>query len=182
MYTPDPQLMAERAAQKRRRGWFVLAVGVLLFLSLVLPHVALRGQPFGHSLLLTGFYLLHAQSNTFAPPVDTATLAFGFNVTYLGIGLHELGLLLGATTFWILYPEEINPWLYRSMVIGGWALVLATPPIVAGYQLMASSGAPATLGVAWVPLLLAGLCITVAGRRARSRVDRTWYVTKPELM
>src|SRR6188472_2226148 len=120
--------MAELARQKRKRGWFVLAVGVLLFLSVVLPHVALRGQPFGDSLFVTGFYFLHVQAATFPPQVDTAMLALGLNITYLGIALHELGLMLGATTFWILYPEEINRWLYRIMVIGGWALILSLPP------------------------------------------------------
>lgn len=174
--------MAKLAEQKRKRGWFVLAVGVLLALSLVLPHVHLDNQPYGHSLLVTGFYFLHAQSATFGYAVDTSLLAFGFNVTYLGIGLHELGLLLAATTFWVLYPQDINRWLYRSMVIGGWALILATPFVLWGWRLMDSSGAPTSLGLAWIPMTLSGVAITVAARRARDRVDHTTYITKPELM
>jgi hypothetical protein len=174
--------MAERARQKRKRGWFVLGLGILLFLSLVLPHVGLVGQPFGRSLFLTGFYLLHAQAATFGAPVDQATLAFGFNVTYLGIGLHELGIMLAATTFWQLYPEELNRWLYRAMVIGGWALILSAPFIITGGLLMGSSGAHASVGVAWIPMLLSGVAITVAGRRARDRVDHVMYDARPELM
>jgi hypothetical protein len=174
--------MAERARQKRKRGWFVLALGVLLLLSLTLPHVGLKTAPYGSSLLLTGFYLLHAQSATFPPPVDQALLAFGFNVSYLGIGLHELGLLLGATTFWTLYPEEINRWLYRSLVLGGWCLILSTPAVFLGWFLMRDSGAQAMLGVAWLPMLLSGLGITVATRRARNRVDNIMYGSRPELM
>ncbi len=174
--------MAQLAEQKRKRGWFVLAIGVLLALSLVLPHVHLDSQPYGHSLLVTGFYFLHAQSATFGHPVDTALLAFGFNVTYLGIGLHELGLMLAATTFWVLYPQDINRWLYRSMVIGGWALILATPFVLWGWSLMHRSAAPASVGLAWIPMLLSGVAITVAARRARDRVDHTTYITKPELL
>jgi hypothetical protein len=175
--------MAELAELKRKRGWFVLAVAVLLFLSLVLPDVHLKNVPdFGHSVLLTGFYFLHSQAAAFGPAVDTSLLAAGFNIAYLGIGLHELGLLLGATTFWVLYPEDINRWLYRSMVIGGWALMLSAPFLLWGWTLMSQSGVPASPGVAWLPMLLSGLAITVAARRARDRIDRTTYITRPELM
>jgi hypothetical protein len=31
-------------------------------------------------------------------------------------------------------------------------------------------------------MLLSGLAITVAARRARDRIDRTTYITRPELM
>ncbi|MET0692484.1 MAG: hypothetical protein ABWY56_01060 [Propionibacteriaceae bacterium] len=174
-------VMQQLADQKRKRGWYVLVIGVLLFLSLVLPHVHLDDQPYGNSLLLTGFYFLHAQSATFVG-VDTGLLAFGFNVTYLGLALHELGLMLAATTFWVLYPQDINRWLFRSMVIGGWALMLSTPFVILGWQLMGSAGAAANLGLAWLPMLLSGIAITVMGRGARDRVDRTTYITKPELM
>lgn len=178
---PDPT-RAELARFKRWRGWLVVVLGLLLLLSLVLPHVHLRyvREP-GHSLLLTGFYFLHVSSDAF-PVQVRPQLGFGFNVLYLGLGLHEFGLLLSAFTFWSLWPNEINRWIYRMVVIGGWLLVLSTPWVIWGWYLIDTSGVPANLGVAWVATLLSGLIITVEGRRAKARIDDTWYGARPELM
>lgn len=182
-YVPDPELLREQKDRLRRRGWFVAGIGLLLLLSLVLPHVHLTEQsPFGRSLLLTGFYFLHAQAGEFPPPVDVPQLAFGLNVTYLGIGLHELGLLLSAATFWTLYPDDINRWLYRMLLVGAWLLALSVPFLLTGAVLMAQSGVAVSLGVAWLPLLASGVLLVVAALRARGRIDRTWYSAAPELM
>ena len=172
-----------RAQHTRQRGWFVIGLAVLLLLSLVLPHVALEGEPaFGRSLLPTSFYFLHVQPTAWAAPVDISTLAFGFNLLYLGLGLHQLGLLFTIITFWSFYPEEFNRWIYRILVIGGWMLLLSTPLLVAGRLAVGQAGVPIELGVAWIPLLVAGVVITVAARRARSRIDNTWYLSRQELM
>lgn len=175
--------MQEQARRRRRRGWLVGAVGVLLLLSLVLPHVAVTNGPgYGRSLLLSSFYFLHVRSGTFSGAVNQPQLAVGFNVTYLGLGMHQLGLLLGAATFWSLYPDEVNRWLYRMLVIAGWLLTLSAPTVVLGRVLIDGAGVPASLGLAWLPLMISGVTITVAARRARSRIDQTWYLAKPELM
>lgn len=156
---------------------------MLLLLSLVLPHVAVRDGPnYGRSLLTSSFYFLHVTSGTFGGPVDQPQLAVGFNVTYLGLAMHQLGLLFTLATFWSLYPDELNRWIHRLLVIGGWLLLLSGPTVVMGRLLIERAGVPASLGLAWLPLMLSGLAITVAARRARSRVDRTWYLSKPELM
>lgn len=182
-YVPDPREVQARAKRLRRRAWLVAGVGLLLLLSLVLPHIHLPGERnFGRSLLLTGFYFLHVQPTTFGPPVNQAELAFGFNVTYLGIGLHELGLLLSVPTFWVLYPDDINRWLYRLLVIGSWLLALSVPFVFTGGLLMSQAGVPVSLGLAWLPMLLAGVVLVVATQRARRRIDKSWYMAKPELM
>jgi len=180
----EPDLpVEERARQKRRRGWMTLAIGLLLLLSLVLPNVTLTEvRAFGSSLLLTGFYFLHVSAAEFPPPADQNQLAFGFNVLYFGIGLHEGGLLLSVATFWSLWPDEINRWIYRGLVVGGWLLALSTPFVLWGWLLINSAGVPASIGVAWVPLLASGLWITIAARRAKSRIDNSWYAARPELM
>lgn len=172
-----------RAQHTRQRGWFVIGLAVLLLLSLVLPHVALEGEPaFGRSLLPASFYFLHVQPTAWAPPVDVSMLALGFNALYLGLGLHQLGLLFGFISFWSFYPEEFNRWIYRLLVIGGWMLLLSTPLLVTGWFVVGQAGVPIELGVAWIPLLISGVLITVAARRARSRIDNTWYLSGPELM
>lgn len=181
-YRPDPAVVAELARLRGRRRWLVVALGGLLFLSLVLPDIRLIGQAgYGRSLLPTSFYFLHVQ----ASDVSTAHvggLALGLNVTYLGLGLHQLGLLLAVATFWVLYPDDINRWIYRLLVIGGWLLALSAPFLIAGRILIARAGVPVTLGAAWLPVLVSGVTIVVAARRARDRIDNTWYLAGPELM
>jgi len=175
--------MQQQARLRRRRGRFVVGLGLLLLLGLLLPHVSLTGEPaFGRSLLPASFYFLHVQPGAFSGAVDQPALAFGFNVTYLGLGLHQLGLLLSAATFWSLAPSDINRWIYRLLVIGGWMLLLSAPTVVLGRLLIERSGVPVSLGAAWLPVLVSGLIITVWARRSRSRIDQTWYVAKPELM
>ncbi|MBA3528662.1 MAG: hypothetical protein H0T91_05020 [Propionibacteriaceae bacterium] len=159
----------------------VVAIGVLLVLSLVLPHVAVRGAGLGRSLLPAGFYFVNVQPAAFGASVDASLLAFGFNVAYLGLGLHQFGLVLALTSFWCLYPEDINRWIWRIMVIGGWMLALSAPQVIAGRLLIGEAGVPATLGLAWVPALLSGLALIIYGRRSKDRIDRSWYVTRPEL-
>lgn len=182
-YRPDPLVVQEQARLRRRRGAYVLALAGLLLLGVLLPHVHLSQETgFGRSLLPTSFYFLHVQSGTFGASVDQPGLAIGFNVTYLGLALHQLGLLLAVPTFWSLYPDEMHPWIYRLLVISGWLLTFSAPLVFAGVVVMEQAGVPAALGVAWVPELLSGLAITFAARRGKSRIDRTWYVAKPELM
>lgn len=161
----------------------MIALALLLFLGLVLPNVALRDdQGYGRSLLTTAFYFLHVQSGTFPQALSHAQLSFGFNVTYVGLGLHELGLLLTVATFWSFYPEEFNRWIYRLLVIGGWLLAASQPFVIAGWILMGRAGVPADLGWAWLPVLISGVAITVAARRAKFRIDNSWYLSRPELM
>jgi hypothetical protein len=181
--TPAEPTVAELARLKRRRGWLVILLAVALLLSLVLPHVSLRNvhEP-GRSLLLTGFYFLHVQPAEFHAPVNVPQLGFGFNVLYVGLGMHEFGLLLSAATFWSIWPHEINRWIYRMLVIGGWLLLLSTPWVIWGWFLIDTAGVPASLGVAWIPLLVSGVIMTLAARRAKLRIDDTWYEARPELM
>jgi len=181
--TPTEPSLRELASQRRRRGWFVLAIGVLLLLSLVLPHVTLRGvRDYGSSLLLSGFYFLHVSAAEFGPPADQAQLSLGFNVLYLGFGLHEGGLLLSAATFWSVWPDEINRWIYRLLVIGAWLLALSPPFVILGWLLIENAGVPADLGLAWITLLISGVALVLAARRAKTRIDNTWYSARPELM
>ena len=114
-------------------------------------------------------------------PYDLTLLGLGINVGYLGIGLQQLSLVAAFASFWVLATEDINRWIYRVAVISGWVLALSAPIVLTGWSLIQASGAPALLGWAWLPALVAGLLIIVVGRLSRERIDRSWYVTKPEL-
>ncbi len=77
--------------------------------------------------------------------------------------------------------NDMNRWLFRIVVILGWMLAISVPLVVNGWILMVIAGAPAILGWAWLPTLAAGLGTIIFCRRSRDRVDRDWYVARPEL-
>lgn len=158
----------------------VAAIGVLMALSLVAPHIGIAGQGIGRSLIPTGLLFSQVQASAVGP-YDQVLLGLGINVGYLGIGLQQLSLVGAFASFWVLATEDINRWIHRAAVVSGWVLAVSAPLALTGWALIASSGAPALLGWAWLPALLAGLALIVVGRRSRERIDRSWYVTKPEL-
>lgn len=164
----------------RARIVAVVAIGVLMAVSLVAPHIGIAGQGIGRSLIPTGLLFSQVQASAVGP-YDQVLLGLGINVGYLGIGLQQLSLVAGFASFWVLATEDINRWIYRVAVASGWVLAASAPIVLTGWSLIASSGAPALLGWAWLPALLAGLALIVLGRRSRERIDRSWYVTKPEL-
>lgn len=164
----------------RARVPVVVAIGVLMALSLVAPHIGIAGQGIGRSLIPTGLLFSQVQAAAVGP-YDLVLLGLGINVGYLGIGLQQLSLVAGFASFWVLATEDVNRWIYRVAVVSGWVLALSAPIVLTGWSLIAASGAPALLGWAWLPALLAGLGLIVVGRRSRERIDRSWYVTKPEL-
>jgi hypothetical protein len=168
---------------RRPRSILAAVIAILLLLSLGLPHVALRQQAgYDRSLLLTAAYFVDVQPGAFGTAVNVPMLAFGFNTAYLGLALHELGLALGLVTFWVLAAEDINRWLWRMMVVGGWVLTASAPLVVLGWLLIDRAGVPVLLGIAWLPALLGGVALVVTSYRSRARIDRSWYVTGPELL
>ncbi|HEY5784635.1 MAG TPA: hypothetical protein VIT65_07655 [Microlunatus sp.] len=158
----------------------VVVIGVLMAVSLVAPHIGVAGQGLGRSLIPTGLLFSQIQASAVGP-YDVVLLGLGINVAYLGIGLQQLALVAAFASFWVLATEDINRWIYRVAVVSGWVLALSAPIVLTGWSLIRASGAPALLGWAWLPALVAGLMIIVVGRRSRDRIDRSWYVTKPEL-
>lgn len=167
----------------RRRG-AGLVVAVLLLASTLLPHIALEGAGGGRSLLPTALYFLNVDAAAAGGlAVNQTMLGLGFNVAYLGLGLHELGLALAAVSVWIVFgADEVNRWLWVMMVVAAWMLALSGPVVLLGWFLIESSGLPALLGVAWLATLGVGALLLVLGRQSREHRDFTWYVTRPELM
>lgn len=166
----------------RPRLLITVAIGVLLLSGVFLPHVAVvEDASFGRSLLRTGTYFLNVQATAFNASVDMPILAFAFNITYLGIALQQLGLVAGAVSFWVVAAEDFNRWVYRIAVVAAWMLALSQPLVITGWFLMNRAGAPADIGLAWLPTLVGGVAVLVATKMSAERVDEDWYLTRPEL-
>lgn len=166
----------------RRRGSGLL-VAALLLASMLLPHIALVGAEGGRSLLPTSAYFLNVTTNPLTERADQLVLGIGFNVTFLGLGLQQLGLALAAVSVWIVFGEdEVNRWLWRMMVVAAWLLFLSGPTVAIGWRFIEASGVPALLGVAWLAAFAAGGLLLVLGRQSKKHRDFTWYVSRPELM
>lgn len=173
-----------RSRVLRRR--LVIVLGVLLVLSLALPTVGIRGAdvpnvPFGRSLVPSALYFLDVQPSSFGN-LDTPALAVSLNVTYLGMAMHQFGLLLTLVTFFVLAGDDINRWLWWMLAAGAWLIALGAVAMVVGWFLMNQALLPASLGIAWFPALISGVSMIVASHRAKERIDYSWYQTKPELM
>lgn len=154
---------------------------VLMVASALLPNVAVIGDaPGGRWLVPTAKYFLVLDGSKL-PHTDLDQLGLGMNTLYLGLGLQQLGFVLGAVTIWVLATQDMNRWLYRGAVISGWMLAVGGMFAVTGFGLMSRAGAPVELGWAWLPTLLSGLIVIVIGRLSTDRIDRSWYVARPEL-
>lgn len=180
----DPELAERRRRGYRRRG-VVTGITVLCMLaSLVLPHVMVEAAAFyGRSLIRVGMFFLKADPRAagFGEHVDVATFSAGINITYFGLGLQEIGLVLSVFSVSVLFSDEVGRWLRRLALIAGWCLALSAVLVITGWQLMERAGVPTYLGVAWLFALAAGLLMITGGLAARRRLSSTWYWARPEL-
>ena len=67
-------------------------------------------------------------------------------------------------------------------MVAGWSMAITAPLILTGYSFLIGSGVAASLGMAWMAALLAGLIMIIGGLAARKRLTSTWYWTRPELL
>lgn len=163
------------------RRLVALGIGVLMLLSLLLPHVAVhRDGLFGRSLIPAGAYFVTVLPAAFGE-LASPLLAFALNITYLGLAMHQFGLVLAVLTFWVVAVDDINRWVWWMLSAGAWLLTLGGVTTVVGWVLIEAAGVPALLGLAWLPTMLAGLALVVESRLSKRRVDYTWFPTRPEL-
>lgn len=172
----------EHPRAQRRRLRFTIGVGVILLAGLVVPGLMVAEDvSVGRALIFSGNYFSQVQAGAFDPDVDRTALAIGFNIAYLGIALHQLGLVMSLFTFWTLATAEVNRWIWLLLAVAGAFLTLSAPFVLLGFVQITSAGVPTLLGVAWLMALLAGLAIVWGSWQARRRIDRSWFVTKPML-
>jgi hypothetical protein len=177
--------------ERRRRaqlGRTIMGVSALLLMimSAVLPHVIVEAATVlpGRSLIPASHFFLIANPNAeaFQGATSVADAGMGISITYLGLAFHQVGLVTGITSFWVLIVDDVGRWTRRLVMVSGVSLVLGASTVVFGYQLLNNAGVPTLLGYAWIPTLLAGVIMVVGGRLARKRLVSTWYWESPEIV
>jgi hypothetical protein len=184
--TPDPAYLAERRRGFQRRGVLAAAAFALIAVSALVPQIGVEGAPIspGRSLIGASRFFLTANPNASGFHSDTASVAsvgFGISMSYLGLALHQIGILTGLGSFWVLLVEDVGRWIRRLGMVSGVFLLVSAATVVLGYQLLRSAGIPSTLGIAWLPTLLAGLVMAIGAWASRRRLVSTWYWERPEI-
>jgi hypothetical protein len=184
------QLTPEELERRRRAqfGRTIMGISALLLLlaSAVLPHIIVQAATVlaGRSLIPASRFFLIANPNAeaFSGATSVAHAGIGISISYLGLAFHQVGLITGLASFWVLMVEDVGRWTRRLVMVSGVSLLLGASTVVLGYQLLTSAGIPTLLGYAWIPTLLAGLIMVVGGRLARRRLVSTWYWENPEIV
>ena len=177
--------------ERRRRAQFgrtILGISALLLMiiSAVVPHIMVQAATVlpGRSLIPASHFFLIANPNAeaFSGAKSVFDAGLGISVTYLGLALHQVGLITGLTSFWVLIVEDVGKWTRRLVLVSGVSLLMSASTVVLGYQLLAQAGVPTVLGYAWIPTLLAGVVMIIGARLARRRLVSTWFWEKPEIV
>jgi hypothetical protein len=183
--------VAPEELEHRRRAQFgrtIMGVSALLLMimSAVLPHVMVEAATVvpGRSLIPASRFFLIANPNAeaFQGATSVAHVGMGISITYLGLAFHQVGLITGIASFWVLIVDDVGRWTRRLVMVSGVSLLLGASTVVFGYQLLTNAGVPTLLGYAWIPTLLAGVIMVVGGRLARKRLVSTWYWENPEIV
>ncbi len=177
--------------ERRRRAQFgrtVMGISALLLMimSAVLPHVMVEAATLlpGRSLIPASRFFLIANPNAeaFQGATSVAAAGMGISITYLGLAFHQVGLITGVVSFWVLIVDDVGRWTRRLVMVSGVSLLVGASTVIFGYQLLTNAGIPTLLGYAWIPTLLAGLLMVIGGRLARKRLVSTWYWENPEIV
>jgi len=177
--------------ERRRRAQFgrtLLGISALLLMiiSAVVPHIMVQAATMlpGRSLIPASHFFLIANPNAeaFSGAKSVVDAGIGISITYFGLALHQVGIITGVTSFWVLIAEDVGKWTRRLVLVSGVSLLMSASTVVLGYQLLTQAGVPTVLGYAWIPTLLAGLVMIIGARLARRRLVSTWFWEKPEIV
>jgi hypothetical protein len=184
------RLTPEDLERRRRAQFGRIAMGVsalvLMIISAVIPHIMVQAATVlpGRSLIPASRFFLIANPNAeaFSGATSVVDAGIGISVSYLGLAFHQIGLITGLASFWVLMAEDVGKWMRRLVMVSGVCLLLSASTVVLGYQWLNHVGVPTLLGYAWIPTLFAGLIMVVGARLARARLVSTWFWEKPEIV
>lgn len=167
---------------RKARGILLGVIGLMLAVSFFLPNVAILSRPPSYRWLPgTAVSFLEVTSRS-VPTADPDTVGLGFTVTFLGLGVWQLGLLMVVLSAWILASAEVNRWLWVFLLIGSIFLTFGISTTVLGKVALDAARAPTTIGIAFWVAFPAALALLIWTLHARSMVDRTIYGVRPDLI
>jgi hypothetical protein len=186
MYRLKPEDLERRRRAQLGRALMGVSALLLMIISAVVPHIIVQAATVlsGRSLIPASHFFLIANPNAeaFSGARSVVDAGIGISVTYLGLAFHQVGLITGLASFWVLIAEDVGKWMRRLVMVSGVCLLLSASTVVLGYQVLTRVGVPTLLGYAWVPTLLAGLVMVIGARLARARLVNTWFWEKPEIV
>ena len=186
MYRLTPEDLQRRRRAQIGRTLMGVSALLLMITSAVVPHVIVEAATLvpGRSLIPASRFFLIANPNAeaFLGATSVAHAGLGISITYLGLAFHQIGLITGLASFWVLIVEDVGKWTRRLVMVSGVSLLLSASTVVFGYQLLNRFGVPTLLGYAWIPTLLAGLVMLIGARLARARLVSTWFWEHPEIV
>lgn len=183
MILPTREALERRRRGYQRRGVVCGVTFALMLASALAPHVGVvNAIGAGRSLIPASAFFISAEATApgFGDGTHLIDVAAGLNLSYLGMAMQQVGLLIGLFTFWSLAAETIGRWTRRFLLVSGWLLALSAPMAISGYRLLVSGQVAMYLGAAPFCALGAGLMMIIGGRLAKDRLDSTWYWAKPE--
>src|SRR5215211_5635753 len=186
MYRLTPEELGRR--RRAQVGRIIMGVSALLLMiiSAVVPHIMVEAATVlpGRSLIPASHFFLIANPNAeaFSGSTSVVYAGIGISITYLGLAFHQVGLITGFASFWVLIVEDVGRWTRRLVLVSGVSLLLGAATVVLGYQLLINAAVPTLLGYAWLPTLFAGLIMVIGGHLARNRLVTTWFWEKPEIV
>ena len=152
---------------------------VLLLLGVVLPYLTLEHFDQSFAIIrdtasLPGAGDLTGLDATYLPSYDPGVrpdFNVAFNVLGIAPTLQIFGSLVAAVTCWGLFYDEINKFFWWPLHLSSYLLIAVPVPLFIGLKMVRDLRVDVTVGLAWIPAVLAGILILVVTLRARSRID-----------
>jgi hypothetical protein len=152
---------------------------VLLLLGVILPYLTMEHFDESFAVIretasLPGAGDLTGLDAIYLPSYDPEVrpdFNVAFNVLGIGPTLQIFGSLVAAVTCWGLFYDEINKFFWWPLHLSGYLLIAVPIPLFIGLNMVRDLRVTASLGIGWIPAMLAGILILIVTLRARDRID-----------
>ena len=167
---------------RRTRGILLGVFAGLIVIGFFLPNVAIVSRPPTLRWLPGTAMSFFSVTSDKLPGADPNSVGFGFFLTFLGLSMWVLGLMVTLLSAWILASADLNGWLWMLLLIGSLLLGFSVPTVGLGTFFLDAAGAPTSLGLAWIPTFIGGFSLMVWTLHARKFIERTYYDVRPDLI
>jgi hypothetical protein len=152
---------------------------VLLLFGVVLPYLTVEHFDASFAVVrdtatLSSAGDLTGLDPTYLPSYDPAVrpdFNVAFNVLGIGPTSQIFASLVAAVSCWGLFYDEINKFFWWPLHLSSYLLIAVPIPLFVGLNMVGDLRVDASLGLGWIPAVLAGVLILVVTLRARGRID-----------